>query len=46
MAVNVARRRAIRVLEARRDKLTESVQKARTELVKVRAELKNAKRSK
>jgi hypothetical protein len=41
MATSIEMRRKIRALEARRDKLTETVSKSRSELAKVRAELKH-----
>jgi len=41
MAVNIQRRKKIRALEARRDKLSEDISNKRTELVKTRAELKS-----
>lgn len=44
MAVkSIAERRKLRQLEATRDSLLEKAQKARSDLVKVRAELKHSK---
>lgn len=40
---NIDRRRKLRALEARRDSLMQSAQKNKTELAKVRAELKSVR---
>jgi hypothetical protein len=42
-SVNMQRRRKLRSLEAARDKLIEDISKKKTDLVKVRAELKSEK---
>jgi len=42
-SANMQRRRKLRALEAQRDKLIEDISKKRTDLVKVRAELKSEK---
>lgn len=41
---NVAHRRAVRAVEAKRDKLIENTARNRNELAKVRAELKSIKK--
>lgn len=46
MATNIGHRRKVRELEARRDKLIESGARNKSELAKVRAELKVQRRRK
>lgn len=41
----IAHRRKVRELEAKRDRLTESAEKNKTELAKTRAELRTLKKS-
>lgn len=41
---NIAHRRKVRELEAKRDRLMEQTSKNRTELAKVRAELKSVRK--
>lgn len=41
---NIQKRREIRALEAKRDKLLESAQKAKSALITVRAQLKDARK--
>jgi hypothetical protein len=40
---NIDRRRTVRALEAKRDQLLQNQEKTKTELAKVRAELKSVK---
>jgi len=44
MATSIEKRRKVRALEAKRDKLMENKSKATAELSKVRAELKHTRR--
>jgi len=41
MSSNIQKRKKIRALEAKRDKLTEEIANKKTDLLKTRAELKN-----